>query len=155
MRYEESAERVPISTLLKVLDRWLIDALWQFAFKFALSSNSIITVEIYLAALYSSSPAEVGRFFESAEPLTKMLHELRDNEEESPASNILADQRGLTFVRFDKKLAQILWQTARISQASGNPAHLADVMNVMRLDDQITGALQKDRNLVLRLPQEG
>jgi hypothetical protein len=140
--------------LINHLNERLLRVLTRDSFSLATASESPITVEMFLVALFQSFPDEVGSFFHQREPLLKMADELHPkhlNSSEISLPEISSRPESIISLPVDNQLAFLLFQTAQAASSScRGRADIADFIGVLSLDDETTLKLQRNRNLILK-----
>src|SRR5580704_18892929 len=108
------------------------------SFKFGLVAGKGMTVQVLLASLYKSFPAEVAAFFSGTEPLEKLVQELSSIDlsvhEIAPATNP-GDPAKMMMSKIDERLVDLLTQTAKAGSEPGkSPADVEDFMRILSND---------------------
>ena len=121
------------------------------SFKFSLAAESEITVKMFLAALYRSSPVEVGFFFSGTAPLERLLQELSSIDvsvhEIAPARN-RGDRPTGPSTTVAVKLTDLLVQAAEARRGEVKvPSEIADFMRVLSNDAETVALLRNDLGL--------
>ena len=124
------------------------------AFKFGLVAGKGMNVEIFLASLYKSFPAEVAPFFFGTQPLEELVQELSSIDlsvhEIAPATNP-GDPGKMLMSKMDERLVDLLTQTATEATELGkSPADVADFMRILSRDARTTTQLKNDLGLIFR-----
>jgi hypothetical protein len=125
------------------------------SFKLSLiAGKGAITVQIFLASLYRSSPSEVAAFFVEAEPLQKLARALSSIDvsvqEIRPART--PDDHSTKGIHsgIDPLLVDLLTKTVDAGSGRESPADVADFMSVVS-NDPVTAALLRDElGLILK-----
>ena len=124
------------------------------SFKLSLIAGNGVTVQIFLASLYKSSPAEVAFFLSGTEPLEKLLQGFSTIDvsvhEIAPARNPGDPTTGLSST-IDKQLTDLLTHAAEAGSDRGKgPADVADFMKILSNDEATVALLRTDLGLILK-----
>ncbi len=123
--------------LLGGLNQQLLAVLFG-GFRFTLVAGSGMTVQVFLASLYRSFPAEVAPFLSEIEPLQKLVEQLSSIDisahEITPAANP-GDPAKMLMSKIDERLVDILSQTVKAATENGTSrADVGDFMRVLSND---------------------
>jgi hypothetical protein len=124
------------------------------SFKFSLIAGKGVTVPIFLASLYRSSPSEVALFFSATQPLEKLLQELSSIDisvrEIAPARNPDDHStRGISS-QIDALLIELLNKTVKADSERKGPADVADFMSIVSNDAVTATLLRNELGLILK-----
>ena len=124
------------------------------AFKFSLIAGKSITVPIFLASLYKSSPSEVARFFSVTQPLEKLLEGLSSIDisvqEIAPARNPDDHSTSGFHSQVDALLVDLLAKTLNADSERRGPAEVADFMSILSNDADTATSLRNELGLILK-----
>src|SRR5260370_9330462 len=105
----------PVPLILRGLSQRLLTVMVG-SFRFGLVAGKGITLQVFLASLYKSFPAEVVPFFSGTEQLDKLVRELSSIDlsahEIAPATNPGDDPGRMLITKMDERLVGLLSQTA-------------------------------------------
>jgi hypothetical protein len=126
------------------------------SFKLSLiAGKGAITVQIFLASLYGSSPSEVAAFFVEAEPLQKLVQALSSIDvsvqEIWPART--PDDHSTKGVgsRIDPLLVELLTKTVDAGSGREGHADVADFMSVVGNDPVAAALLRDELGLIIKI----
>jgi hypothetical protein len=109
------------------------------SFKLSLiAGKGVITVQIFLASLYRSSPSEVAAFFVEAEPLQKLAQALSSVSTKGIHSGI------------DPLLVELLTKTVDASSGRESQADVGDFMSVVGNDPVAVALLRDELGLIIK-----
>lgn len=124
------------------------------SFKFSLIAGKGVTVPIFLASLYKSSPSEVALFFSATQPLEKMLQGLSSIDvsvqEIAPARNPDDHSTRGFDSQIDAQLVELLTKTVKANSEGRGPADVADFMNIVSNDAEAATLLRNELGLILK-----
>jgi hypothetical protein len=124
------------------------------SFRFGLVAGKGINLQVFLASLYKSFPAEVAPFFFGTEQLEKLVRELSSIDlsahEIAPATNP-GDPGMMLMSKMDERLVGLLSRTAEVTSGKGNaPADIAEFLKVLSNDAAALTLLRNELGLTIR-----
>jgi len=143
----------PVPLLLRGLSQRLLTVMVG-SFRFGLVAGKGITLQVFLASLYKSFPAEVVPFFSGTEQLEKLVRELSSVDlsahEIAPATNP-GDPGRMLLSKMDERLVGLLSQTAETASGKGKPpADIAEFLRVLSNDAAAVTLLRNELGLTIR-----
>ena len=113
-----------------------------------------MTVQIFLAALYKSSPSEVALFLSATQPLEKLLQGLSSIDvsvpEIAPARNPDDHSTRGLHSQIDALLVDMLTKTVNADSGRKGPADVADFMRIVCNDAVTASLLRNELGLILK-----
>src|SRR5215471_15507921 len=141
-----TGERSNLALLLRDCLGPQLQAALVDSFKFSFITRQGMTVPIFLAALYRSSPSEIAPFFAATEPLEKLLQEFTaidvSSHELWPASNADGSSTRGIHSQVDAPLIDLLMKTVNLDSDRKGQAGVADFMSIASNDAKTVSVLQ-------------
>lgn len=124
------------------------------SFKFSLIAGKSVTVPIFLAALYKSSPSEIARFFSATQALEKLLQGLSSIDVSShelwPETNPDDPSTRGVHSQVDALLVDLLTKTVNVGPDRRGQADVADFMSIVSNDAETVTLLRNELGLIFR-----
>ena len=143
----------PVPLLLRGLSQRLLTVLIG-AFRFGLVTGRGMTVDVFLALLYKSFPAEIAPFFSETGTLERLVLNLSSidlSAHEIAHATAPGDLGKMLLSEMDHRLVELLSQAAKsASTIGGGRADVADFMQVLGNDAETVALLQTERGLIFR-----
>jgi hypothetical protein len=124
------------------------------SFKFSLIAGKGLSVQIFLAALYKSSPSEVALFFSATTPLEKLLQGLSSIDvtvhEIAPVRNPDDHSTRGFHSKIDALLVDLLTKTVNVASQRRAQADIVDFMSIVSNDAEAETLLRNELGLILK-----
>jgi hypothetical protein len=151
MEYDKRPNPVPL--MLRGLSQRLLMVLMG-SFHFGLVAGQGMTLQVFLASLYRSFPADVAPFFSGTEQLERLVRELSSIDvsahEITPATNP-GDPGKMLLAKMDERLVDLLSLAAKAASEKGKaPADIAEFLRVLSSDPAAVTLLRNELGLTIR-----